>query len=106
MAQKLNNMYRLSIADRYKEIMLNYAEKRRSHRFMIPSAQGKYKRSQVRGAIKDFSMEFPVLNISEGGAAFESIEKLELKEDLLFQLIVPEDPPVNLFSQVRRQDFS
>ncbi len=71
---------------------------------MIPSGQGKYKRSQVRGGIKDFSMEFPVLNISEGGAAFESIEKLELKEDLLFQLIVPENLHLNLFSQVKRQN--
>jgi hypothetical protein len=83
--------------------MLNYFEKRGSHRFMIPGSLGKYKRSQVLGAIKDFSMEFPVLNISEGGAAFESIEKLELKEELLFQLLVPENLPLNLFSQVRRR---
>ena len=71
---------------------------------MIPGALGKYKRSQVRGAIKDFSMEFPLLNISEGGAAFESIEKLELKEELLFQLLVPENLPLNLISHVKRQN--
>ena len=85
--------------------MLNYVEKRRSNRFMIPGSLCKYKRSQVRGAIRDFSMEFPLLNISEEGAAFESIEKLELKEELLFQLLVPENPPLNLVSQVRRQDL-
>jgi len=84
--------------------MLNYAEKRRSRRFIIPGALGKYNKKQVRGAVKDFSMEFPLLNISDGGAAFESIEKLELKDELLFQLLVPENPPLNLFSQVRRQN--
>jgi hypothetical protein len=86
--------------------MLNYAEKRRNPRFMIPGALGKYNKRQVRGAIKDFSMEFPLLNISEGGAAFESIEKLESNQEVVFQLLAPEDPPLNLFSQVRRQDFS
>jgi len=72
---------------------------------MIPEALGKYNRSQVRGAIRDFSMEFPLLNISEGGAAFESIEILELQEELLFQLLVPENLPLNLVSQIRRQNL-
>ena len=70
---------------------------------MIPGGQGKYKRSELLGTMKGFSSEFPILNMSMGGVAFETEEKFKLSEELIFQLLVPEDPPLNHFSQIRRQ---
>ena len=70
---------------------------------MIPGGLGKFKRSGLPGAMKGFSNAFPLLNISTGGVAFESEEDFKPGEELIFQLLVPEEPPLNLFSQVRWQ---
>jgi len=83
--------------------MLNVIERRRYPRFAIPGGRGKFNKSGLTDYTEGFSDAFPILNISKGGAAFEPTDEFKPGKEFIFQLLAPEEPYLNLFSEVKRQ---
>ena len=86
--------------------MFQGVEKRRCRRFEIPGAEGRYKKSGLNALIKSFSKPYPVVNISKGGLAFKCEGRLKKGQKIIFQLMVPNEPPLNLRSIIRRFEWS
>jgi len=83
--------------------MAQRIERRRCKRFDIPGAEGRYKKTGLLSLFKDFSKAYRVLNISKGGLALACEEKFRLNDEVIIQLVVPNETPLNLRVRVRWQ---
>lgn len=82
------------------------SNKRTCRRFEIPGAEGRYKKTGLQVVVKGFSKPFPVANVSKGGLAFMTKEKLKKGQKITIQLVAPNEPPLNLRSLIRRVEWS
>jgi len=76
-------------------------EKRRCHRFEIPNAKAQYKKTGLLVMVKGYSKAYPVANVSKGGLAFLCEETFKRDEDIMLQLLAPNEMPLELRAAVR-----
>ena len=77
------------------------AEKRRCHRFEIPDAKAKYRKTGLLVLVKGLSKAHPVVNVSKGGVAFLCDETLGEGAKVSVQLLAPNEPPLDMQGHVR-----
>jgi len=83
--------------------MPQFVERRRYRRFEIPGGEVRYKRITEPAILHHFSRPYPILNMSVGGLAFVCEEDFYQGEEIIIQLIAPNEKPINLSSIVRWQ---
>jgi len=76
--------------------------RRMCRRFRIPGSSGKVKKVGLFDTLKGFSKEYLVLDLSKGGLAFSCTESFKKNQKITFQLLVPDEPPLNLLSIIRK----
>lgn len=76
--------------------------RRMCRRFRIPGASGRIKKAGLFDTLKGFSKEYPVLDLSKGGLAFSCTESFKKNQKITFQLLVPDESPLNLLSIIRK----
>ena len=84
------------------DISSNGVEKRKCRRFHIPGASGKVKEKGFLAILKGVSKPYPVQDISKGGASFLCPDSLKENKKIIFQLIVPHEPALNLHAILKR----
>ena len=84
--------------------MSQFAERRRYRRFEIPGGEARHKRIAGPAILKHFSKLHPLLNVSVGGLALICEENFSHGEEVIIQLEVPKESPLNLHSKVRWQE--
>jgi hypothetical protein len=78
-------------------------ERRRCHRFEIPGAEVRYKKTGLFVFRRGFSGAYPVVNVSKGGLVFLCEEKLRSGQKVMVQVLIPKESPLNLRARVRWQ---
>jgi len=81
--------------------MAEGAEKRTCHRFEVPDATAKYKRGGLLVLVSGLSKAYPVVNVSKGGLAFLCEESFEKGQNLVVELLAPDEEPLKLHAEVR-----
>jgi hypothetical protein len=80
-----------------------HVERRRCHRFEIPGAEVRYKKTGLLVFHRGFSGTYPLVNVSKGGLGFLCDEKLRSGQKVTVQLLIPKESPLNLRARVRWQ---
>ncbi|MFC1891171.1 PilZ domain-containing protein [Thermodesulfobacteriota bacterium] len=80
--------------------MFNHVEKRGCKRFQIPTADSKYKKTGLLSFKNKHTRVASVRDISKRGLSFTCDENLRKGQKLNVQLIVPNEKPIDLYSQV------
>ena len=94
---------RTSFLGREDIVMAQGAQRRTCRRFEVPGAKGRYKRVGLLVALKGFSKPCCVTDISKGGLAFACEGKFGDDEEIIAQLLAPNEAPLNLRAEVRWQ---
>lgn len=81
--------------------MVEGAEKRTCHRFVVPDAKAKYKSTGLLVLVKGLSKAYPVVNVSKGGLAFMCDETFPQGQKLVVQLLAPNEIALSFRSSVR-----
>jgi hypothetical protein len=79
-------------------------ERRRCRRFVIPSAEVKFKKRGLLFWTHEFSEPCSLINVSKGGIAFSCKTKLSKGKKLVVQLLIPDETSRSLNAIVRRQE--
>lgn len=81
-------------------------ERRKCRRFEVPEAQVRFRKNGLFIFSNGLSKEYPVLNMSKGGLAFECDENFVKNEKLTVRLLVPDEISLDLRSLVRWKGWS
>jgi len=84
--------------------MANGAKRRRARRFQIPGGKARLKRAGLFSLSRGFSEPFPVGNVSKGGLALRTNERLSKGQKLKIQLLIPNEVPLNMKGVAWRQE--
>jgi len=84
--------------------MSPFVERRRYRRFEIPGGEVRYKRITGPAILHHFSRPYPILNMGIDGLALVCKEDFYQGDEIIIQLIAPNEKPINLRSTVRWQE--
>lgn len=84
--------------------MSRFIEKRECRRFVVPESEVRFKRRGLAGLFKKaFSQASQVMNLSKGGLAFVSEQKIGKGTKILIRLMTEDEMPLELYATVRWQ---
>ena len=83
--------------------MAGCLEKRKCKSFEMPGAEVRFKKCGLLGRLSNFSMPYPLLNLSKEGLVFICSERFSHDGKIILQLLVPEETPLNLRALVEWQ---
>ncbi|MCF8050298.1 MAG: PilZ domain-containing protein [Desulfobacterales bacterium] len=81
----------------------NGTEKRKCRRFEIPGATVRIRKAGLLGMLLGFSEPLKLVNLSKGGAGFESDILWKINQKILLQFHLPEEPLLYLWGNIRWQ---
>jgi len=82
--------------------MVQGYEKRTCHRFEIPGGKISYRRKKLFG-FSEYYEAHQLINISKGGASFDCGEEFKEGQRIIIKIMAPDEPPLELYADVRWQ---
>jgi len=81
--------------------MMHGTDRREYPRFEIPGAEVRYRKTGPLAAMMGFCQAHPLVNVSRGGMAFLGQKTLRQGQGGVVQLLVPDEPPLDLTAEVQ-----